>query len=235
MTDHEPVLLVHGLATSAARTWGETGWIDLLADEGRTVIAPDLPGHAGAPFDPARSGQIDDSVLGWFPEGPFDAVGFSLGARTLLGLAADHPGRIARLVVAGVGANLFRDDDHTPLAAAIESITEVEPSGERAAEVDPIVAGLAHHFTELARASGTDPAVVAELLRGSGGRRLDAERLSHIDADVLVVLGTDDFAGPAGPLVDALPSAHLVELPGVDHFATPKSMRFLDAALRFLG
>lgn len=228
-----PVMLVHGLATSAARTWGETGWIDLLRDEGRTVVAPDLPGHAGTPFDPGAAGSPAEFVWQHAPEGRFDAVGFSMGARILLQLASEHPGRIGRLVVAGVGANLFRDDDHTPLAAAIERSVgvpgEADPDGN-----DPVVSALAHHFTEFALASGTDPAVVASLLRRTGGAALDAARLASIEAEVLVVLGTDDFAGPAAPLVDALPRATLVELRGVDHFATPKSMRFLDAALRFL-
>lgn len=236
MSEPAPVLLVHGLATSAARTWGETGWLDLLADEGRRVIAPDLPGHAGAPFDPAAPLDVHDAVLAHFPEGRFDAVGFSLGARTLLWLAAQHPGRIGRLVVAGVGANLFRSDDHRPLAEAIERAAGLRSDADPAVdEPDPTVAALAHHFTELAHASGTDPAVVAKLLGESDGRTLDAELLAGVDADVLVVLGTEDFAGPADPLLDALPTARLVELPGVDHFATPKSMRFLDAGLRFLS
>ncbi len=52
---------------------------------------------------------------------------------------------------------------------------------------------------------------------------------------MFVVFGDRDFAGPADPLVDALPDAKLVTLPGVDHFATPKDFRFIDAALDFLG
>jgi hypothetical protein len=52
---------------------------------------------------------------------------------------------------------------------------------------------------------------------------------------VLVVLGDRDFAGPADPLLDKLPDARLVTLPGVDHFATPKQFGFIDAALDFLG
>ena len=50
-----PVLLLHGFGTTAATTWGENGWIDLLTDSGRTVIAVDLLGHGTAPtpHDPA--------------------------------------------------------------------------------------------------------------------------------------------------------------------------------------
>ena len=51
---------------------------------------------------------------------------------------------------------------------------------------------------------------------------------------VLVVIGGADLAGPADPLVDALPDATLVVLPGVDHFATPKNFGFIEAALDFI-
>ena len=48
------------------------------------------------------------------------------------------------------------------------------------------------------------------------------------------MLGDDDFAGPADPLVDALPDATFVELARTDHAKTPKSFAFIDAALDFL-
>lgn len=215
-SDNPPVLLLHGLATSANRTWRETGWIDLLQDEGRLVVAPDLPGHAvvDPPTDPDGYASFEADVWSHAPDEPFDAIGFSLGARTLLWLASEHPGRIRRLVVAGVGANLFRHDDTS--------------------DAEEMPDQIAHHFSELARSSGTDPrAVVALVNRPSPPLTLD--RLGSIDAEVLVVLGDADFAGPADPLMAALPGARLVTLRGVDHFATPKSMKFLDAALGFLS
>jgi hypothetical protein len=55
-----------------------------------------------------------------------------------------------------------------------------------------------------------------------------------VTVPVLVVLGDRDFAGPADPLVDALPDGTRCNLRGVDHFATPKDFGFLDAALSFL-
>ena len=51
---------------------------------------------------------------------------------------------------------------------------------------------------------------------------------------VLVVLGDQDFVGPADQLVAALPDATYVELPRTDHAKTPKSFAFIDAALEFL-
>ncbi len=63
---------------------------------------------------------------------------------------------------------------------------------------------------------------------------LDPAELAGIDLPVLVVLGDRDFAGPADPLLEALPNARFVSLRGCDHFGTPKDFRFIDAALEFL-
>ncbi len=60
------------------------------------------------------------------------------------------------------------------------------------------------------------------------------EELAAVTCPVLVVIGDKDFAGPADPLVDALPDAKAVTLRNTDHFATPESFGFIDAALEFL-
>jgi len=219
-----PVVLLHGLATSSARTWGETGWLDLLADAGRQTVPIDLPGHGEAPRlgDPGDVGDLEHAVLAEFPEEPVDAIGFSLGARILLTIAADHPDRFKRLVVAGVGRNLFEQDAERGrrIAAAIGGTEDPE---------DP----EARHFHALAEAPDIDRASLAALMKVPRPH-LDAAVLGRVTCPVLVVLGDADFAGPADPLVDALPQVTFCGLRGVDHFATPKSFEFIDAGLAFL-
>jgi pimeloyl-ACP methyl ester carboxylesterase len=218
----EPVLLVHGFATSAARTWGDNGWIDLLGDVGRPVIAPDLLGHGDAakPHDPEAYGAMESGVAALLPDRPVDAVAFSLGARIVLTLAADDPDRFARIVVAGVGANLFRDEGSEVVAKAIQAGADL---------TNPV----AQYFAGLAAQPGVDREALAACIR-SPRPPLDAAILGKVTCPVLVVLGDRDFAGPADPLVEALPDATFCPLRGVDHFATPKDFGFIDAALGFL-
>ncbi len=213
-----PVLLLHGLATSSRRTWRETGWIDLLQDAGRTVVAPDLPGHGGAP----PTDDLEAAVAAHLPTQRCDAVGFSLGARILLTLAAREPSRFGRIVVAGVGENLFRDDRERAAMIRRAVVGDAEPDNP-----------VAQHFAALAAEPDVDGEAVAAML-AQPRPALGPEELSAIELPVLVVLGDEDFAGPADRLVEALPRASLVTLPGVDHFATPKDFGFLDAALEFL-
>ncbi|MEZ5252814.1 MAG: alpha/beta fold hydrolase [Microthrixaceae bacterium] len=223
MTD--TVVLVHGLATNAERTWRETGWIDLLGDFGVDVIAPDTLGHGSAPqpTDPAAYDEFESYLLDAFPDEAVHAVGFSLGARTVLALALEHPERFDRIVLAGVGENLFRrDGSSAELADALEA-------GDDGS--NPMV----QHFRQLAESSGQSIEALVAALRRPHPPLIDEERLGTLQVPTLVVLGDTDFAGPADRLVDAIPNAEFVSLRGVDHFATPKSMGFLDAAFKFLG
>ena len=217
-----PVLLLHGLATSAARTWGENGWIDMLGDMGRQVLAPDLLGHGTAEksHDPAAYADLGAAVVAELPDEPVDAIGFSLGARTLLGLAADGRAQFRRLVVAGVGANLFRTEGSDAVVRALRG------EGDPANPVTRYFAGLAAH-------PDADPLALAALLEARQPP-LTAAALAAVTCPTLVVLGDQDFAGPPDPLVEALPNVELVVLRNTDHFATPKSFDFMDKALRFL-
>lgn len=218
-----PIALVHGFATSSARTWGDNGWLDLLADAGRSTIPIDLLGHGTAdkPHDPGAYDALEELVAAQLPSEPVDAIGFSLGARVLLTLACDTPERFSRLVLTGVGANLLRHEGSDLILRAIEG--EGDPS-------NPVI----QYFAGLAAQPGVDRDALAACLR-SPRPVLDAARLARVTCPVLVLIGDRDFAGPGEPLVELLPEAELITLRNVDHFATPKDFGAIDAALDFLG
>lgn len=220
-----PVLLVHGFASSFQLNWQEPGLSYLLEDAGRTVIGVDLLGHGEAPkpHDPAAYADLGGRVVDALPAdgSPVDAVGFSMGARTLVEVASAHPERFGRLVLAGVGENLFATGDKEPLAHAIET-------------GDGGPGGVAALFVSFASGSGNDPKALAACMRRPEPP-ITEEQLARITCPTLVVLGDKDFVGTGDRLVAALPDARLKVLRNVEHFATPKDFGFIDATLEFLG
>ncbi|MDO8391940.1 MAG: alpha/beta fold hydrolase [Actinomycetota bacterium] len=220
-----PVVLVHGWGGSFATTWQRSGFTELLRDAGKPVIGIDLLGHGTAPkpHEPEAYADLGARVLAALPDEPVDAIGFSLGAITLLRLAAAHPQRFRKLVLAGVGRNVLERDEEN----ARRMIAGVEGT---AAEDDTV----AHVFGQYANADGNDPLALAALLRCTSSERATAESLAKVSCPTLVVIGDKDFAGPGDPLVAALPHATLKLLRNVDHFATPEAFGFIDAALEFI-
>jgi pimeloyl-ACP methyl ester carboxylesterase len=221
----EPVVLVHGLGSSFEHGWRSTGWVDLLADAGRPVIPVDLLGHgtADAPHDPAKYAHLEAAIEMAMPDDPeetVDAIGFSLGAQMLLRVAARTPERFGRLVLIGVGENVFRSDDTHLLAEIFEQGTEPDDIGLRL-------------FVALARSAGNDPLAIAACLRRPSEPFTLADA-ARVTCPALVIIGDRDFAGPPEPLVDSLPQAQLVVLRGVDHFRAPTEFDCIDAALEFV-
>ena len=240
----EPVVLVHGWGGSFASTWERSGFTALLADAGRDVIGVDLLGHGTAPkpHDPAAYTDLSSRIVDALPGTPVDAVGFSLGALTLLRTAIAAPERFHRLVLAGVGRNVFERDD----AATARILAGVEGTAGEAVDeyagqaVDEEAEGsagedtLARLFGQYARIEGNDALALAAVLRRPDPHPITPADVARVSCPVLVVLGDHDFAQPADALVDALPDARYVALRNTDHFATPESFAFIDAALGFL-
>ena len=229
LPDHTPVVLVHGWGGSFRTTWQQSGVTELLADAGRPVIGVDLLGHgtAAKPHDPDAYADLGEGVLAAIAasghQGPVDAVGFSLGAMTLLRIATVQPHTFRNLLLAGIGRNVLDPDDGSGerIARAVE--------GAGSDDDTP-----AQVFAQYANRPDNDPVALAAIMRRPR-RPLTAAELAGATCNTLVVIGDRDFAGPGEPLADALPSARLVTLRNVDHFATPEAFGFIDAMLGFVG
>lgn len=217
------MVLVHGFASSFQHGWADDNWPEILADEGLEVIGGDLPGHGSAPkpTEPEEYQNLEAAVLETFEDrGQVDAIGFSLGARILLTLATWHPERFGRLVLMGLGDNVFVHDQGEALADVVEHGAAPDAIGMRV-------------FDQLAADPRNDRAALAAVMRRTPPP-LDEAALEMVRCPVLLILGEKDFVGPADRLRAALPDAQLRVIDGIDHFATPKTFDAIDAAVRFL-
>jgi pimeloyl-ACP methyl ester carboxylesterase len=220
-----PVLLVHGWGGSFATTWQSTGFTELIADAGRPVIGVDLLGHGNAPkpHDPEAYADLTTRVLDSMPDAPIDAVGFSLGAITLLRIACAQPSRFGRLVLAGIGQGIF-DDDQAGTQRIIDGLEGTAPADDN----------IARLFGNYGRQPGNDIAALTAVMKRPRGERFTPTSVSAATCPTLIVIGDRDFGGPGEALAQALPNGSLTVLRNVDHFATPEAFGFIDATLQFL-
>ena len=221
-----PVLLVHGWGGSFESTWQSTGFDVLLREFGSEPVGIDLLGHGTAPrsSDPQDYVDLTGPIVEHLDDEPVDAVGFSLGALTLLRVACERPGSFRRLVLGGIGRNALMggiEDDRRVLVDAIRG----RYTGD---------ANLPRQFAQYAHRPGNDPESLAAALEAERGPFSPSE-LSMVDAQVLIVIGTEDFAGPGEPLQEAIPGSELVTVPRCDHFALTENFTFFDAVFDFLG
>ena len=227
--ENVPVVLLHGWAGSFRETWQSTGIDALLEDGGRSVIGVDLLGHGDAdkPHDPEAYAHLDQWLLERLTDAPavVDAVGFSLGAMTVLGALIARPGRFGKVVLSGIGNGMLEErgpDEGKKIVAALEGTGDAS---------DP----SAQIFANYANAPGKDKAALTAIMKRPRQAPVDVSVLGAIENEVLVVIGEKDFTFPADRLAAAFPNGRLVVLKNTDHFATPESFMFIDAVLEFLG
>lgn len=204
-----PVLLLHGLFSSAQMNWIRFGHASRLAEAGFEAVMPDLRAHGESdkPHDPEaypRDVLVRDveAIVEALALDAFDLVGFSLGARTAAraAIAGVSP---RRLVLAGMGLEGLAGWDRRA-AFFIDAI-------DRAADVkhgDP--AFMTVQFMKTMKVDRT----AARLLLGSVDDS-SREDLAGITMPTLVVCGADDRDnGSPQALADALPDARFEEVPG---------------------
>src|SRR5262249_38097576 len=109
----DPIVLVHGFASTAEVNWLYPGWVATLTAAGRRVIACDNGGPAarGKFYDPAayHSARMAGAVRA-LPDqlglAGADVMGYSMGARITAFFALAYPPRLRRAVFGGLGIHL---------------------------------------------------------------------------------------------------------------------------------
>ena len=224
-----PVLLLHGLFSSAAMNWLRFGHAQTLADAGFEAIMPDLRahGHSATPHDPAafpRDVLVRDCVALVDTLGleDYDLAGFSLGARTAA--RAVMAGLVPRrLVLAGMGLEGLsgwtrRSAFFLDAIARFDDVRRGDP------------AFMAVSFMKTMKVDR----VAARLLLESV-EDMDAADLARIPMPTLVLCGADDRDnGSPEALAEALPNARLAEIPGT-HMSSVTETRMGEEIADFLG
>lgn len=226
-----PVMLVHGWGGSFESTWQRNGFTMLLEEGGRSAIGVDLLGHGTAPkpHEPEAYADLTERVVDVLPDESVAAIGFSLGAMTLLRTAIRHPDRFERIVLAGIGRNVF-ERDHSGAEAIADGLQALIDGADPAS-----LPQSARLFAQYAQQPGNDLEALLAVMQRPAGFEIDTDGIAAVTCPVLVVIGDQDFAYPGDELAAVFPDGRCVTLPKTDHFATTDSFGFFDAALEFVG
>ncbi|MFO6429380.1 alpha/beta fold hydrolase [Erythrobacter sp. W302b] len=227
-----PVLLLHGLFSSAQMNWIKWGHGARLAASGFKAIMLDfrVHGQSEAPRDPAayppgvlvRDAAVAAEHLGLEPHG-FDLVGFSLGARTAIHAVGYGILEPRRLAICGMGVAGLSDWERRAahFKRVIDEFDTIKPG-------DP-----AYTARTFLKSQGVDRVAARLLLDAMDD--FDLARLAAITMPTAVICGDEDQDnGSAEDLAALLPDARYVAVPGT-HLNSVTKPDLGEALARFLA
>ena len=224
-----PVILLHGLFSSAQMNWIKWGHAQRLAESGFAPIMLDfrVHGDSESPTDPANHPMdvlVRDVValVQHLELEDYDLAGFSLGARTSLHCVANGLLKPRRLIAGGMGVAGLADWNKRSaffkrVIDEFDTITRDDP---------------AYYSRQFLKSQGVDRVAARLLLDAMSD--LDTALLSNITMPTLVVCGDEDQDnGSARDLADLLPDATYVETPGA-HLVSATKPEMGAAIVEFL-
>jgi pimeloyl-ACP methyl ester carboxylesterase len=229
---NEPIILIHGFASTHAVNWVLPLWVKTLTEAGRRVIAFDNRGHGRSSklYDPqaytiATMAGDALALLDHLKIAKADVMGYSLGARIAALLAKTHPERVRSLIIGGLGYHLI---DGAGLPSNLVDAME-------ARSVDDLSEPIPKMFRAFAEATKSDLKALAACLRGSRQVLSEAE-VAAISVPTLVAVGTqDDIAGEPHRLAALFPNGQAVDIPGRDHNKAVGDKVYKNSVLNFLS
>lgn len=229
-----PLVLLHGFTGSGAE-WDEL--VPRLVGL-REVLAVDLIGHgrSPAPADPAAYTMercVADllALLDGLGVAQTDLLGYSMGGRVALQLAAAAPERVGRLILESASPGIADPAERAARAASDDALA-ARIEGEGLAWFVDHWAGIPLFASQAALPAATRAALRARRLKGSAtgyanslrgmgaGRQTSLwDRLPALDLPVLLISGELDvkYVAINTKLAALLPRARHAIVPGVGH------------------
>ncbi len=228
----EPIVLIHGFASTKEVNWVQPGWVATLTRAGRRAIALDNRGHGQSSklYDPAEyhtSRMAEDvrALIDHLSLSRVDVMGYSMGARIAAFLALDHAERVRAVILGGLGISLIEGvglSEDIALALEVPSLANVADSQGRM-------------FRAFAEQTKSDRRALAACIRGSR-QTLSRAQAAAIRVPVLIAVGSKDtVAGSAEVLAALIPGARAVAIPERDHMLAVGDKVFKAAVLSFLA
>jgi pimeloyl-ACP methyl ester carboxylesterase len=229
----DPIILVHGFASSKNVNWVYPTWVSELRKNGRRVIALDNRGHGESAklYDPAQYSipTMAGDVLALMdhlgiPQA--DMMGYSMGGRMTAWLGLNEPQRLRSAILGGIG---------------IGGLIEGTGPGESVAEaleaptLDDVTDAVGRTFRAFADQTRSDRRALAACLRGTRNL-MTKEQAARIDVPVLIAVGSaDDVAGSAQALGDIIPGSEVLDIPNRDHMRAVGDKVYKAGVLDFLS
>ncbi len=227
----EPIVLVHGFASTKDVNWAAPGWVMTLTRAGRRVIALDNRGHGQSTklYDPAdyhtaRMAEDVRALLDHLQIERADIMGYSMGARITAFLALKHPARVRSAILGGLGIKLVNGvglPEDIAIALEAPSLNDVTDTTGRM-------------FRAFAEQTKSDRRALAACIRGSR-QVLSEEEVAQIKVPTLIAVGTSDpIAGSPHELAALIPGAKALDIPGRDHMLAVGDKVYKTGVLAFL-
>jgi len=229
--DGEPVLLIHGFASSHSVNWVTPGWVKTLTEAGYRAIAFDNRGHGLSsksyePEDYRAQKMAGDAaaLLDHLGIPRAHVMGYSMGARIAAFMALDYPDRVATLILGGLGEGMVKGvGDWDPIADALladDPASITHPRGRM--------------FRTFADQTRSDRKALAACIRTSRDL-IGADEIAGIYQPTLVAVGTtDEIAGSPKALADLMPHSEAFAIEGRDHMLSVGDRTFKKRVLEFL-
>lgn len=226
----DPVLMIHGFASSHYVNWVSPGWFKTLNDAGYRAIAFDHRGHGastksyeGADYTPEKMASDAAALLDHLGIERAHVMGYSMGARVSAFLALSDPDKVATLVLGGLGIGM------------VDGVGDWDPIAE--ALMVPDAATITHKrgkmFRSFADQTRSDRQALAACIVTSR-TLLSEDEVSRIAQPTLVAVGTtDDIAGSPDELAALMPNAVAFHIEGRDHMLSVGDRTFKKRLLDF--
>ena len=228
----DPIVLVHGFASTKNVNWVYPAWVSELKKNGRRVIALDLRGHgeSGKLYEPEQysveimAGDVI-ALMDHLNIERADIMGYSLGSRITAVLARSRPTRLRSAIFGGIGIGLIEGGGPGEnVAQALEA-----PS------LDDVTDPVGRSFRAFADQTRSDRRALAACLRGSR-RLMTQQEAAEITVPVLIAVGTkDEIAGSAEALGKIIPGSQVLNIPNRDHMRAVGDRVYKAGVLEFLS